>query len=58
MYSDCPEENVKLFELQAKLAMFLKKNRKWILLKRANDALTDYSELDIWQIHYQKWIVC
>lgn len=28
MYSDCPEENVKLFELQAKLAMFLKKKQK------------------------------
>lgn len=27
MYSDCPEENVKLFELQAKLAMFLKKQK-------------------------------
>lgn len=27
MYSDCPEENVKLFELQAKLAMFFKKQK-------------------------------
>lgn len=56
MYSDCPggKALVQLFELQAKLAAFLQKTENEFFLKRVDDALTDYSELNIWQIYYQK----
>ena len=48
---------VQFFDLQAKLAALLE-NRKPFLLERANDVLTDNSDLNIWQICYQKWIKC